>query len=57
MEPYVEVGETRTSLFENLYSPSFALHVARFLGRREAILWSPIEDDDNTYGKKAEFWY
>ena len=57
MEPYVEVGETRTSLFENLYSPSFALHVARFLGRRGAILWSPIEDDDNTYGKKAEFWY
>lgn len=42
--------KTRTLLFENLYSPSFALCVARFL-------WFLIEDDDNVYGKKAEFWY
>lgn len=41
--------KTRTLLFEERYSPSFALHVARFLQRKEVILWSLIEDDDNTW--------
>lgn len=49
--------KTSILLLKNLNSPSFALHVARCLGRKKVILWPLIEDGDNTYGKKAEFWY